>query len=197
MNEHVPAKLLTLPMPKGRRPFVLSDPDSRAAGSSRTSLDLRLGQCQVALVSKSIYGLADQNVPRDASMPDLVLLPLTWSDLFCYIRSQAKDLRTESHDHIAAFGDIWIDLLQHEARRADKPVELTALEFKIVRFFVSNPNRVISRAELLESVWGYRCFPTTRTVDNKILRLRRKLERKPANPIHFRTVHGAGYKFVP
>ena len=70
-------------------------------------------------------------------------------------------------------------------------------EFKIVKFMTQNPNRVISREELLNDVWGYQNYPTTRTVDNHILKLRQKLETDPANPLHFRTVHGVGYKFVP
>ena len=56
---------------------------------------------------------------------------------------------------------------------------------------------MLSREELLNHVWGYRNYPSTRTVDNHILRLRQKLEKDPANPLHFRTVHSAGYKFVP
>ena len=53
------------------------------------------------------------------------------------------------------------------------------------------------RDELLNEVWGYQNYPSTRTVDNHILKLRQKLEKDPANPVHFRTVHGMGYKFVP
>jgi len=74
---------------------------------------------------------------------------------------------------------------------------LTAHEFKLLRFFVENAERVISREELLTDVWGYHHYPTTRTVDNQILKLRQKLEGDPANPRHFVTVHGAGYKFLP
>jgi len=62
---------------------------------------------------------------------------------------------------------------------------------------VENPERVLSRDELLNQVWGYECYPSTRTVDNHILKLRQKLELDPANPIYIRTIHGAGYKFVP
>jgi hypothetical protein len=101
------------------------------------------------------------------------------------------------HCDLAEFGQLRIDFLRHETWRAGQSVDLTAFEFKVLRFFVANPCRVVSRDELLETVWGYTCYPTTRTVDNKILRLRQKLEPDPANPVHFLTVHGAGYKFVP
>ncbi len=66
-----------------------------------------------------------------------------------------------------------------------------------MKFMVQNPERVISREELLNQVWGYQNYPSTRTVDNHILKLRQKLEGDPSNPVHFRTFHGAGYKFVP
>ena len=81
--------------------------------------------------------------------------------------------------------------------RDGEPVVLTAQEFKTLKFLVQNPERVITRDELLNEVWGYQNYPSTRTVDNHILKLRQKLERDPANPVHFRTVHGVGYKFVP
>jgi DNA-binding response OmpR family regulator len=74
---------------------------------------------------------------------------------------------------------------------------MTAQEFKLLRFFAQSPERVISREELLNEVWGYQNYPSTRTVDNHILRLRQKLEMDPGNPRFFLTIHGAGYKFVP
>jgi DNA-binding response OmpR family regulator len=74
---------------------------------------------------------------------------------------------------------------------------LTALEFKTLRYLVENARRVISRGELLNEVWGYNNYPSTRTVDNQVAKLRKKLERDPARPVHLRTVHGAGYKFLP
>jgi DNA-binding response OmpR family regulator len=83
-----------------------------------------------------------------------------------------------------------------EVARRGEPVVLTAQEFKTLKFFVQNAERVITRDELLNEVWGYHNYPTTRTVDNHILKLRQKLEDDPANPIHFRTVHGVGYKFL-
>lgn len=96
-----------------------------------------------------------------------------------------------------AFGDVRVNFLSMEVHRNGEPVALTALEFKTLKYFLLNPRRVISRDELLNEVWGYQNYPRTRTVDNHILRLRQKLEQVPARPSYFRTVHGAGYKFVP
>jgi DNA-binding response OmpR family regulator len=95
------------------------------------------------------------------------------------------------------FGDVLIDLDQMEVVRGGVPMSLTAQEFKLLRYFFENPMRVLSRQQLLTEVWGYGTYPTTRTVDNQILKLRQKLEPNPTEPRYLRTVHGAGYKFVP
>lgn len=100
-----------------------------------------------------------------------------------------------SHEKLI-FGDVEIDFTSMEAKRASTPVDMTAQEFKLLRFLARSSERVISREELLNQVWGYQNYPSTRTVDNHILRLRQKLEPDPANPRFFVTVHGAGYKFV-
>jgi DNA-binding response OmpR family regulator len=94
------------------------------------------------------------------------------------------------------FGAVRIDLFRTEVSRSDSPIALTAQEFKLLKFFVTSPGRVISRDELLDQVWGFEHYPCTRTVDNHVLRLRKKLEVDPARPVHFQTVHGVGYKFV-
>src|SRR4029077_20325189 len=90
-----------------------------------------------------------------------------------------------------------VDFTSMQAKRAGGPVNMTSQEFKLLKFLTRASERVISREELLNEVWGYQNYPCTRTVDNHILRLRQKLERDPANPRFFVTVHGAGYKFVP
>ncbi|HKB91499.1 MAG TPA: response regulator transcription factor, partial [Opitutaceae bacterium] len=95
------------------------------------------------------------------------------------------------------FGDVAVSFWSMEASRNGQPVKLTAMEFKTLKYFSENMRRVISRDELLNKVWGYKSYPITRTVDNHILRLRQKFERDPSRPIHFRTVHGVGYKFLP
>jgi DNA-binding response OmpR family regulator len=96
-----------------------------------------------------------------------------------------------------AFGDVTVDFSAMEAFRKSKPVVLTTKEFQTLRYFIRHARRVISREELLNEVWGYQNYPCTRTVDNRVLKLRQKLERDPSRPMHFRTIHGAGYKFLP
>jgi len=96
-----------------------------------------------------------------------------------------------------SFGDVKVDFRKMELWREGTPVQMTSQEFKVLKFMIQNAERVLSREELLNQVWGYKNYPSTRTVDNHILRLRQKLEKDSSNPLHFRTVHSAGYKFVP
>jgi DNA-binding response OmpR family regulator len=84
-----------------------------------------------------------------------------------------------------------------EVHRNGRSVALTRKEFKTLAYLIKNARRVISRDELLNMVWGYEHYPCTRTVDNHIYRLRHKLECDPSRPVHFCTVHGTGYKFLP
>ena len=84
-----------------------------------------------------------------------------------------------------------------EILRNGRPVILTSKECKLLAYLIKNPRRVFSRDKLLNEVWGYENYPTTRTVDNHILKLRKKLETDPAQPKHFDTVHCAGYRFLP
>jgi DNA-binding response OmpR family regulator len=104
--------------------------------------------------------------------------------------------RSKNLESDLVFGDVKVNFSSMEATRKGQPVMLTTMEFKTLKYMAQNARRVISRDELLNEVWGYEHYPSTRTVDNHILRLRRKLERDPSRPIHFRTVHRAGYKFL-
>ena len=94
------------------------------------------------------------------------------------------------------FGEITIDFKRAEVKRDSKPVELSAMEFKLLQHLVENRGVVHSRDQLLDAVWGYDAMPSTRTVDVHIAWLRQKLESNPKHPHFIQTVHGMGYKFV-
>jgi len=94
------------------------------------------------------------------------------------------------------FADVQVDFKKQEAKRGKKPIEMSAKEFELLRYFAEREGDVISRAQLLDDVWGYEVAPTTRTVDNYILSLRKKIEADPSRPKHLVTVHTAGYKFL-
>jgi DNA-binding response OmpR family regulator len=130
-------------------------------------------------------------------MDRVLLLPLTWRELLDRVRRQLNHSSPDDQSMITGFGKVRVNFLTMEISRSEKPVVLTAQEFKLLRFFMKTPERVFSRNDLLNEVWGYNNYPSTRTVDNHIWMLRQKLEPIPAHPIHFLTVHGMGYKFVP
>ncbi len=104
-------------------------------------------------------------------------------------------MKNASHETLA-FGDAQINFTSMEASRSGKVVAMTTQEFKLLKYLASSAGRVISREELLNEVWGYQNYPSTRTVDNHVLRLRQKLEPDPAEPRYLLTIHGAGYKLV-
>ena len=114
-------------------------------------------------------------------------------------RVQAILRRAAGQKHLLAhyhFADVALDFVKMEARKGDQPVVLTTREFAILRLMVSNKGVVISRDRLLNEVWGYDAYPSTRTVDNQIVKLRQKLEDDPENPRFILTIRGTGYKFV-
>ena len=119
------------------------------------------------------------------------------SKLIEFFSKGTPPLKAESTESDVVFGGVKVSFASMEASRKGEPVMLTALEFKTLKYLVQNARRVISRDELLNEVWGYENYPCTRTVDNHMLKLRQKLERDPSRPVHFRTVRGAGYKFLP
>lgn len=94
------------------------------------------------------------------------------------------------------FGTVTIDFKRAEVTRNADPIDLSAMEFKLLQFLIENRGTVHSRDALLDAVWGYDAMPTTRTVDVHIAWLRQKLEENPRHPNYIQTVHGMGYKFV-
>jgi two-component system alkaline phosphatase synthesis response regulator PhoP len=94
------------------------------------------------------------------------------------------------------FGEIGVDFRKAEVTRGGAPVELSAREFKLLKYFIEHRGAALSRDELLNEVWGYHAMPSTRTVDVHVAWLRQKLEPNPRRPEYIQTVHGLGYKFT-
>jgi DNA-binding response OmpR family regulator len=94
-----------------------------------------------------------------------------------------------------SFGNVRVDFRTHDVFKKGKNVKVTEREFKLLKFMIEHKGEVITRDMLLDKVWGYDCFPTTRTIDNYILSLRHKIEDNPSRPSFILTVHTAGYKF--
>ncbi len=94
-----------------------------------------------------------------------------------------------------SFGNVKLDFKKHEAVKKGKSVRFTEREFKLLRYMIEHRGEALTRDVLLDKVWGYESFPTTRTVDNYILSLRHKIEDEPSHPKFILTVHTSGYKF--
>jgi DNA-binding response OmpR family regulator len=140
--------------------------------------------------------VADKVLLLELGADDYVTKPFSPKELLARVRAAMRRTAPPPPLEQFAFGDVLVDFAKMQLKRAGQSIAMTAQEFKILKFFVQNPERVLSRPELLNEVWGYQNYPSTRTVDNHILKLRQKLEKDPTNPTHFRTVHGMGYKFV-
>lgn len=148
------------------------------------------------LILSAVSHVADKVLLLEMGADDYVTKPFSPRELLARVQSAIRRSAANRPSATVEFGAVKIDLRSMEVSRDGVPVTLTAHEFKLLRYFIENEGRVIGRTELLNDVWGYNNYPTTRTVDNQILRLRQKLEADPAQPRHLRTVHGAGYKFV-
>jgi DNA-binding response OmpR family regulator len=144
----------------------------------------------------------DRVLGLDLGADDYVTKPFSVRELMARVRALLRRSQPSS-DGVPAlpdelrFGDTQIDFRSYEARRNGEPVEMTRKEFAILRFLASRAGDVVTRDDLLNEVWGYESYPSSRTVDNHVAGLRAKLERDASQPEHIKTVHGVGYKFIP
>jgi len=139
----------------------------------------------------------DRVVGLEIGADDYVTKPFGIRALLARIRVRLR--RHEGRggrDALLRFGDVEVDFEKHEATRCTARVELTGKEFDVLRMLAEHRGKIVTRDQLLEEVWGYEHFPTTRTVDNHILRLRQKLEENPSDPRYILSIYGEGYKFV-
>jgi DNA-binding response OmpR family regulator len=149
------------------------------------------------IVLTALADEVDKVLLLELGADDYVTKPFSPRELLARVHSVRRRLQGLKEMEQYVFGNITVDFSRMILTRDRHEVALTPQEFKILRYFVHNVERVISREELLNQVWGFNCYPSTRTVDNHLVKLRQKIEVDPVNPRHFKTVHGAGYKFVP
>ena len=132
----------------------------------------------------------------DLGADDYLIKPFSVAELQARVRALLRRRATPTRlPDEARFGDVLLDFRRYEARKGDSPLKLTRKEFGTLRFLISRAGEVVSRHELLDEVWDYQEYPTTRTVDTHVASLRAKIETDPATPRHLLTVHGVGYKF--
>jgi DNA-binding response OmpR family regulator len=141
--------------------------------------------------------VADKVLLLEMGADDCLTIPFSPRELVARVRALMRRASRISPESLYVFEDVIVDFSKTEITRGGEKVAATAKEFRTLEFLAKNAERVISRDELLNEVWGYQNYPCTRTVDNHILRLRQKLESDRSRPSHLFTVHGMGYKFVP
>jgi two-component system alkaline phosphatase synthesis response regulator PhoP len=137
---------------------------------------------------------AEKVLGLELGADDYVTKPFSLRELRA--RMQAVLRRTEVvEEQVVRFGDCEADFGRAELRRGGRPVEVTALELRLLRVFLRRPGLVFTRTQLIEEAWGGDTFVSERVVDTHILNLRKKIEPDPATPRHLYSVRGIGYRF--
>ena len=139
----------------------------------------------------------DKVVGLELGADDYVTKPFSIRELLARVKAVLRRVGSvpKAQDSYS-FGDVEVNLQRCQVSRQGRSLDFSSKEFDLLKYFLSHPGEALTRDRLLEEVWGYDKFPTTRTVDAHIVRLRQKLEPKPNDPRFFLTVHGTGYKFV-
>ena len=145
--------------------------------------------------------IVDKVVGLKLGADDYLVKPFEMVELLARIEALIRRVSTQTAAAAATgdtyrFGDIHVDFRKAEVTKADQRVELSAREFKLLKYFVEHRGAALSRDELLNEVWGYNAMPSTRSVDVHVAWLRQKIEDNPRHPQYVLTVHGLGYKFA-
>ncbi|HEY3581474.1 MAG TPA: response regulator transcription factor, partial [Pyrinomonadaceae bacterium] len=140
----------------------------------------------------------DKVVGLELGADDYVTKPFSIRELMARVKAVLR--RSSSTQQpgmdVYKFSDVEVNIRSNEVRRNGELVDLSSKEFALLAYFIAHPVETLSRDRLLDAVWGYENYPSTRTVDTHIVHLRQKLEPNPEEPRFILTVHGSGYKFV-
>ncbi|MEK7878250.1 MAG: response regulator transcription factor [candidate division NC10 bacterium] len=138
----------------------------------------------------------DRVLGLELGADDYVTKPFSLRELLARVRAVLRRPGPRQKFEEFAFGEVRIHLRGRQVFKGGKEVRLTRKEFDLLRYLVEHRGEVITRDRLLDEVWGYERYPTTRTVDTHILRLRQKFEKDPERPAYILTAHGQGYRFA-
>jgi two-component system, OmpR family, alkaline phosphatase synthesis response regulator PhoP len=161
--------------------------------------DLRQAGVQTPVIMLTARGqVVDKVVGLKLGADDYLTKPFEMIELLARIEAMLRRAPAPrvNQAEVYQFGSVRVDFRRAEVYSDDQPVELSAREFHLLRYFIENRGNTVSREKLLNEVWGYHAMPSTRTVDVHIAWLRQKLEANPRHPQYILTIHGLGYKFV-
>jgi len=140
----------------------------------------------------------DKVLGLEIGADDYMTKPFSIRELLARIKAHLRREKRErkTMPEVYRFGDVQIDFTHFKVKRKDKELDLTSLEIDIMKYFIAHREEVVTREALLDKIWGYEKYPTTRTIDNHILKLRKKIEGDPSHPEYILSVYGEGYRFV-
>jgi len=160
--------------------------------------DLRLKGVSVPiLMLTSKKEEMDKVLGLEIGADDYVTKPFSVRELIARIKALLRrntEMKKELEEY--SFDNVTLDFKKQEAYKNNNPLDLSTTEYNLLKYFIQFEGEVVTRHQLLDDVWGYDNYPTTRTVDNFILNIRKKIEDDPSQPKHLLTIHKAGYKFV-
>jgi DNA-binding response OmpR family regulator len=158
---------------------------------------LRAKRASIPIIMLTARGQeVDKVVGLELGADDYVTKPFSIRELLARVKAILRRSSTPKDQNQHSFGDVDVDLRRCRVVKSGKLLDVSSKEFELLKYFISHSGETLSRDRLLEDVWGYDNFPTTRTVDTHLVRLRQKLEPDPEQPQYFLTVHGTGYRFV-
>lgn len=177
--------------------LVLVDLRMPGLGGAEICKQLRQSGMTIPIIAVSaVDEEVDKVLLLEIGADDYVVKPFGARELLARIRAALRRSSPGQRTFVQ-FGEVTVDLEHRMVSRSGKGVRMTPAEYNLLAFFVQNPDKPLTRDLILNSVWGYQCFPNTRTVDAHVVKLRQKLETRPSDPQHFITLHGVGYRFLP
>lgn len=140
----------------------------------------------------------DKVVGLEIGADDYITKPFSVRELMARLKAHLRRGKKEekSVPSVYRFDDIEIDFIHFKVKRSGTEFDLTSLEVEILKYLVAHRGEVVTRDALLDKIWGYETYPSTRTIDNHILKLRKKLEEDPAQAKYIFSVYGEGYRFM-
>lgn len=161
--------------------------------------ELRANKMDIPILMLTAKGEEiDKVVGLEMGADDYISKPFSIRELMARVKAHLRreNRGGETVPGVVHLESLKIDFEHFKIIRNNEEIDLTSLEVDVLRFLIQQDGKVVSRDDLLDKIWGYEKFPTTRTIDNHILKLRKKIEIDPNHPRHILTVYGGGYRFV-